>query len=167
LTSATAYQWPVFRKPARVSRTSACEVSLSVTSPGRISRDRQITAVSMNLAVCFIIKTEGFTMTGRAGRLATRERQIGKGTGCIGANLGQYPLGSPQSRAAARSLVERRRTGRLHRTLILDIGEKEPSFTPWREGEDGSLTRICGLPRGMTMQEAERIVAENERKQIP
>jgi hypothetical protein len=39
-------------------------------------------------------------------------------------------------------------------------GYAEPRLGEWREGADGTLVRFCALPDGMTMQEAERIVAE-------
>ena len=74
---------------------------------------------------------------------------------------GDFALGSEQSRASARWLVEKRRVGERRFTLIMDIGDvKEPSFSPWREGADGRLVRVCSLPAGMTLQEAERIVAK-------
>lgn len=74
---------------------------------------------------------------------------------------GCFPLGSAQSRAAARALLERRFAARTRRTIIISGSEsKEPRIGKWEEGADGTLGRICFLPRGMTLQEAERIVSQ-------
>jgi phosphoribosylformimino-5-aminoimidazole carboxamide ribonucleotide (ProFAR) isomerase len=75
---------------------------------------------------------------------------------------GDYAVGSPQSRAAARALLERRFAGRIRRTIIVDLDTDctEPRIGEWREGTDGSMGRVCALPDGMTMREAERIVVE-------
>jgi hypothetical protein len=106
-------------------------------------------------------------MTGRACRLATRAHEKGRRAAESGARPGDYAVGSPQSRAAARALLERRFAGRIARTIIVDLeaGCTEPRIGEWCEGADGSLGRVCALPRGMTMQEAERIVAERGRAQ--
>ncbi|MGB0065596.1 MAG: hypothetical protein WBP85_14230 [Terracidiphilus sp.] len=47
-------------------------------------------------------------------------------------------------------------------TLILDLeaGRTEPRIGQWREGKDGTLVRLCSLPDGMTLQEAEQIVSQ-------
>jgi len=59
-------------------------------------------------------------------------------------------------------MLERRFAGRITRTIIVDLEADctEPSIGEWREGADGSLGRVCALPKGMSMEEAERIVAE-------
>lgn len=95
------------------------------------------------------------------GGLLGRAHQKGQGAGSTGASPGRYPLGSPQSRAAARALLERRFAGRKARTIILS-GEfdSEPRIGKWQEEADGTLGRVCILPKGMTMQEAERIVSQ-------
>ena len=51
--------------------------------------------------------------------MSIRARQKSTGTGDAGAGPGDYALGSPQSRAAARALLERRFAGRIARTIIL------------------------------------------------
>ena len=76
---------------------------------------------------------------------------------------GDYPIGSQRSRAAARSLLHfrSRAEAEVRRfTLIMDLGDvTEPSFSPWKSGEDGGLYRVVFIPKGMA--EAERItVAE-------
>jgi hypothetical protein len=53
-----------------------------------------------------------------AGRLLSRAHQEGKRAGGMDARPGQYPLGSPQSRAAARSLLAARRAIQGEGTLI-------------------------------------------------
>jgi hypothetical protein len=75
---------------------------------------------------------------------------------------GDFALGSGMSRAAARAELERRFAGRIARTVIVDLETDctEPRIGEWREGADGSLGRVCALPKGMTMQEAERIVSQ-------
>jgi len=72
---------------------------------------------------------------------------------------------APQSRAAARAVLTRRFAGRKTVDLIVSSPLPCPRgdgirVGEWCEGEDGTLTRISFLPRGMTIEEAERIVAE-------
>jgi hypothetical protein len=94
--------------------------------------------------------------------MANKGPQVRLGATDSSPRPGDSAVGSPQSRAAARALLERRFAGRIRRTIIVDLetGCTEPRIGEWREGADGSLGRVCALPRGMTMQEAERIVAE-------
>lgn len=68
---------------------------------------------------------------------------------------GQFPVGSPSSRAAARSLIEERRS-RADMTDIVDAlaNVGTPMFGPWMEDEDGSFTRRSQIPPGMTFEEA-------------
>ena len=74
---------------------------------------------------------------------------------------GDFGLGSEKSRAAARRMVDQRSSGREHFTLWMDIGhEGPPSCTPWKETADGRLARVCGMPDGMSIEEAKRIIAE-------
>jgi hypothetical protein len=82
---------------------------------------------------------------------------------------GDFALGSSQSRAAARALLERRFASRERLTLILDLetGCMEPRIGEWQEGTDGTLVRLCALPDGMTLQEAERIVSQPGWKPSP
>jgi hypothetical protein len=83
---------------------------------------------------------------------------------------GRFPLGSSQSRAAARSLVERRLAGLKKIDLVISIPrpgaeEGEIRIGEWIEGPDGTLFRTSSLPAGMTIQEAERIVSQPGWKQ--
>lgn len=85
---------------------------------------------------------------------------------------GDYRLGSPESRAAARALLARRREGRNRGglTLVTDIprpGCAGVRIGELREGDDGTLMRICFLPTGMTMEEAERIASERGEVDTP
>ena len=91
------------------------------------------------------------------------QRQLGATD--AGLKPGDYPLGSAQSRAAARANLERRFAGRKRLDVvtrcIVDVpGFAEPQLGKWRECPDGSLLRFSRLPAGMTIEEAERIVAQ-------
>jgi hypothetical protein len=82
-----------------------------------------------------------------------------------GLRPGRFALGSAQSRAAARALIERRFAGRARcelviRHIALDPSLAEPQLGEWYEGSDGQMWRCSHLPAGMTIEEAERIVAE-------
>jgi hypothetical protein len=77
---------------------------------------------------------------------------------------GDFALGSRQSRAAARALLAKRLEARKKVQVICsiprpgaDVGDIR--IGDWIEGPDGALFRICNIPAGMTIQEAERIVA--------
>jgi RecB family exonuclease len=86
-----------------------------------------------------------------------------------GLRLGDYALGSPQSRAAARALLERRFAERRRIDIVCSIprpgAERGIQIGTWREGADGSLIRLSNLPPGMTIEEAERIVAQRGQQQ--
>jgi hypothetical protein len=86
-----------------------------------------------------------------------------------------FPVGSPESRAAARAAVEQRRASQKRRELVIVHSvpspnrESDPDFDPlgpivheWRMAEDGVLERTCWIPPGMTVEEAERICAEQK-----
>src|ERR1700733_14664944 len=76
---------------------------------------------------------------------------------------GDFALGSKRSRAAARRLVDQRTADTIATTIWMDIGHVgEPSCSSWMEGENGRLGRICCIPDGMTIEEAERIMAERK-----
>jgi hypothetical protein len=70
---------------------------------------------------------------------------------------GDYPIGSQRSRAAARSLLHfrSRAEAEVRRfTLIMDRGDvTEPSFSPWKSGEDGGLYRVASIPKGALLQQ--------------
>jgi hypothetical protein len=72
---------------------------------------------------------------------------------------GDFALGSEKSRAAARRLADQRTADTVATTIWMDIGHVgEPSCSPWIEGEDGRLGRVCSIPDGMTIEEAKRII---------
>jgi hypothetical protein len=76
---------------------------------------------------------------------------------------GGFPLGSAQSRAAARAALESRYAARKRIDVICSIprhGGNTIRIGSWIEGADGSLFRLSNLPPGMTMEEAERIVSQ-------
>jgi hypothetical protein len=82
---------------------------------------------------------------------------------------GDFALGSRQSRAAARALLECRFAARKRIEVIYSIPrpsarEGEIRIGEWMEGPDGTLFRTCNIPAGMTIQEAERIVSQSGRK---
>ena len=72
---------------------------------------------------------------------------------------GDFPVGSPASRAAARMLAQHRNDQR-ERLEIIIRGEEELRATPWTEDFNGSgkLMRVLCVPDGMTIEEAQRIV---------
>jgi hypothetical protein len=86
-----------------------------------------------------------------------------------------FPVGSPESRAAARAAVEQRRASQKRREFVLIHSvprpnyEGDPNFDPlgpivheWHMAEDGVLERHCSIPPGMTLEEAERICIERK-----
>ena len=87
--------------------------------------------------------------------MPSKAHQTSQGTRGVDVPPGDYAVGSQQSRAAASALLVRRFAGRIRRTIIADLEADctEPSIGKWREGADGSLGRVCALPKGMTMQE--------------
>jgi hypothetical protein len=78
---------------------------------------------------------------------------------------GEYPFGSPQSRATARALLERRFAGRRRIDVVSSVprpgANGEIRIGTWIEGADGSLFRFSTIPAGMTVEDAERIAAED------
>jgi hypothetical protein len=79
---------------------------------------------------------------------------------------GDYSLGSPASRAAARSLIGRRFADRNRIDVVLTSSIPRPAgalvlnIGKWQEGADGTLTRFSMIPTGMTIEEAERIASQ-------
>jgi hypothetical protein len=97
--------------------------------------------------------------------LSIGAHQESQGKGQRGARPGDYALGASQSRAAARAMLARRFAGREKFDLIVSSPIPRPGgdgirIGEWCEREDGTLTRVSFLPTGMTLAEAERIVAE-------
>ena len=88
-----------------------------------------------------------------------------RGVQMLSVKPGDYALGSPESRAAARAALERRLAERNSGgiTLVTDIPRPSGDglrIGEWCEGGDGTLMRVCFLPTGMTMEEAEQTGAE-------
>jgi hypothetical protein len=88
-----------------------------------------------------------------------------RGVQMLSVKPGDYTLGSPESRAAARAALERRLAERNRGGFTLITNIPRPSgdgirIGDWCEGNDGTLIRFCTLPTGMTMEEAERVAAE-------
>jgi hypothetical protein len=82
---------------------------------------------------------------------------------------GQYPIGSPESRAAARMLARQKddQTNRLEVILSGSVcrvpgDPSKPTATPWITFDNGKVVRALILPEGMTPAEAHRIVASQE-----
>ncbi len=61
-----------------------------------------------------------------------------------------FPVGSAQSRAAARMLAQQRENQR-ERLEIIITGEAELHGTPWTECSDGTLMRTLCLPGNMSI----------------
>lgn len=73
------------------------------------------------------------------------------------AHPGRYPVGSPVSRAAARSLLN----ARLSQAVLIDFvgvvdGLAVPWFSKWEQSDNGSLSRRSRIPAGMAFDEAQR-----------
>ena len=78
------------------------------------------------------------------------------------ARPGDYELGSPQSRAAARAMIVEQISKRDTLTILMssfipDLNITEPSITEWREGQTASCIARHIFPLGMTLEEAQRI----------
>ena len=84
---------------------------------------------------------------------------------------GDYPVGSPKSRAAARTLLEAQRAGRRRVDIVSSIprpdAEDAIRIGTWIELPDRSLFRLSNIPAGMTIAEAEQIVSQSGRKSTP
>ncbi len=96
--------------------------------------------------------------------MSIRAHQEGTGTGGMGLRHGDYAIGSPQSRAAARAILKQRFAGQKRLDFIVQCCIPRPGgellkVGEWQEGPDGTLTRFSMIPGGMTIEEAERIVA--------
>jgi len=80
-----------------------------------------------------------------------------------GMRPGCFPLGSPQSRAAARAMLESQSSGQ--RGMIIFSSVPRPrsnglNIGPWIDKANGRPVRIFQIPAGMTIEEAELIVAD-------
>jgi len=99
-------------------------------------------------------------VTDNSARRAT-SRATRKGPG-----PGDFPVGSPESRAAARLLLSDRESARDRLEIISSIPRPErnghrndkPRATPWTETPDGRLVRFLYVPQGMTEESARKAV---------
>jgi hypothetical protein len=77
---------------------------------------------------------------------------------------GDYAVGTPESRAAARAMLEAKRADRKRVDIVCSIprpgAEDAIHIGKWIENPDGSLFRFSNVPAGMTIAEAERIVSQ-------
>jgi hypothetical protein len=88
-----------------------------------------------------------------------------------GLNIGDLPLGSIQSRAAARLLLEEKRKGEKRREIVICIeGAKDASeASEWTQDRDGTLERVIWLTPGSVLTEGLRSVggfSSNELEEI-
>jgi hypothetical protein len=74
----------------------------------------------------------------------------------LGLKPGKFPIGSPQSRAAARATLQFRFDGRKKCSMVAQFPDiKEPRIGAWEEAENGNLSRRCELPVGMRLEDAD------------
>ena len=78
-----------------------------------------------------------------------------------GPKPGEFPIGTIQSRAAARMLLDRARQGRERLVVRHSIPDPrhdntKPHATPWGTLTDGRLMRWVYVPPGMAAEEASR-----------
>ena len=79
---------------------------------------------------------------------------------------GNFPIGSPESRAAARLTLEYASDNRERIQLLSHIpwphgphqDHTRPHVGPWQEWADGKLFRIVYVPPEMDVEEARRIL---------
>jgi hypothetical protein len=76
------------------------------------------------------------------------------------ARPGEFPLGSPKSRAAARMLLKNHRDSRRRIELVSniarpDVDKAKPYMSPWSDFGD-VLMRMLYVPAGITEEEARK-----------
>ena len=69
---------------------------------------------------------------------------------------GDYALGSSQSRAAARAMLQERRGVQERLELIVGYDLAEPHATEWHDNGEGELSRIISIPAGMALADGLR-----------
>ena len=104
--------------------------------------------------------------------MADKGAKRGLGATGVGFQPRNYPLGSPQSRAAARGVLARRFADRKRFDTIIVSATPRPCgdvirIGEWSEDKDGTLRRTSFLPPGMSMEEAERIISERTGRPMP
>jgi hypothetical protein len=89
------------------------------------------------------------------------DRKLGLLATVGGTRPGDHKLGSPQSRAAARRILQERMKGLRRRELIIGIdADRKPNAGKYGEDERGSgeIGRLIGIPYGMTIADGLRAV---------
>ena len=80
----------------------------------------------------------------------------------MAARPADYTIGSPQSRAAARALLEGRQGSCVRRDVILSVDAEShpmPSASAWtQDPKDRSMGRLVCIPEGMTIADGLRVV---------
>jgi hypothetical protein len=77
----------------------------------------------------------------------------------------EFPLGSAESRAAARAMLEAQERGVRRLQIIFDAprprreGEPHTKVGPWFETEDGGLMRYVFVPPGTDEETLRRLLA--------
>ena len=77
----------------------------------------------------------------------------------------EFPLGSMESRAAARAMLEAQERGVRHLQIIITAprprreGEPHTKVGPWFETADGGLTRYVFVPPGTDEETLRRLLA--------
>ena len=76
------------------------------------------------------------------------------------ARPGEFPLGSPESRAAARMFLNNQRDSRKRIEIVSniarpDLDNAKPHVSPWSDFGD-VLMRMLYVPAGMTEEEARK-----------
>ena len=107
--------------------------------------------------------------------MASKGAQQPPGATDSGQRPGDYALGSVESRAAARGAVDERRALQERRSIVIissipspnyendrEFDPMSPTVGDWHMANDGVLERICRIPPGMTVEEAEQICVEQK-----
>ena len=79
----------------------------------------------------------------------------------------EFPIGSAESRAAARALLESQEEGVQRLTIVLDMANRPPregeanggGVGSWQRGLDGNLWRTICIPRGADEETQRRLLA--------
>jgi hypothetical protein len=79
----------------------------------------------------------------------------------------EFPIGSAESRAAARAMLNTREKSLRRRQIVIDMSHRPPrpsenplgTVGPWGLGADGNLWRTVMLPRGADEETKRRLLA--------
>jgi hypothetical protein len=78
---------------------------------------------------------------------------------------GDFPIGSPESRAAARAMLEARMKGMRRLQIVTNVrvfsypDNSKPHVTPWTETLDGCLMRFIYVPNGTDEETEDQFLA--------